>query len=130
MPAGRSPRLPTVDAIVAFHAAFSVSSRRQSRRQVVSFVRRLVRRLVRSASSAAWSSSLPSVACFQLSEEEWARASSDFRGCSWVERFDRRGTEPFELFRSEFGQNSFKNLNSEFLLENNLKIPKFRKIST
>ena len=24
----------------------------------------------------------------------------------WVERFDRRGTEPFELFRSEFGQNS------------------------
>ena len=26
------------------------------------------------------------------------------RGCehSWVERFDRRGTEPFELFRSEF----------------------------
>ena len=23
-----------------------------------------------------------------------------------VERFDRRGTEPFELFRSEFGQNS------------------------
>ena len=27
---------------------------------------------------------------------------------AWVERFDRRGTEPFELFRSEFGQNSFK----------------------
>ena len=25
-----------------------------------------------------------------------------------VERFDRRGTEPFELFRSEFGKNSFK----------------------
>ena len=25
----------------------------------------------------------------------------------WVERFDRRGTEPFELFRSEFGQNSW-----------------------
>ena len=24
----------------------------------------------------------------------------------YVERFDRRGTEPFELFRSEFGQNS------------------------
>ena len=23
----------------------------------------------------------------------------------WVERFDRRGTEPFELFKSEFGQN-------------------------
>ena len=27
---------------------------------------------------------------------------------TWVERFDRRGTEPFELFRSEFGQNSLK----------------------
>ena len=27
---------------------------------------------------------------------------------AWVERFDRRGTEPFELFRSEFGQNSVK----------------------
>ena len=27
---------------------------------------------------------------------------------AWVERFDRRVTEPFELFRSEFGQNSFK----------------------
>ena len=27
---------------------------------------------------------------------------------AWVERFDRRGTEPFELFRSEVGQNSFK----------------------
>ena len=25
-----------------------------------------------------------------------------------VERFDRRGIEPFELFRSEFGQNSVK----------------------
>ena len=25
----------------------------------------------------------------------------------WVERVDRRGTEPFELFRSEFGQNSW-----------------------
>ena len=25
----------------------------------------------------------------------------------WVERFDRRGTEPFELFTSEFGQNSW-----------------------
>ena len=24
-----------------------------------------------------------------------------------VERFDRRGVEPFELFRSEFGQNSW-----------------------
>ena len=32
-----------------------------------------------------------------------------------VERFDRRGTEPFELFRSEFGQNSFKI--QEFSLE-------------
>ena len=27
---------------------------------------------------------------------------------AWVERFDRRGTELFELFRSEFGQKSFK----------------------
>ena len=26
----------------------------------------------------------------------------------FVERFDRRGIEPFELFISEFGQNSFK----------------------
>ena len=33
-----------------------------------------------------------------------------------VERFDRRGTEPFELFRSEFGQNPFKV--QEFSLEN------------
>ena len=33
-----------------------------------------------------------------------------------VERFDRRGTEPFELFRSEVGQNSFKI--QEFSLEN------------
>ena len=27
---------------------------------------------------------------------------------SWVERFGRRETEPNDLFRSEFGQNSFK----------------------
>ena len=33
-----------------------------------------------------------------------------------VERFDRRRTEPFELFRSEFGQSSFKI--QEFSLEN------------
>ena len=33
-----------------------------------------------------------------------------------VERFDGRGTEPFELFRSEFGQNSVKT--QELLLEN------------
>ena len=32
-----------------------------------------------------------------------------------VERFDRRGTEPFELFRSEFGQNSARI--EEILLE-------------
>ena len=32
-----------------------------------------------------------------------------------VERFDRRGTEPFELFRSEFGQNSVRI--KEILLE-------------
>ena len=40
----------------------------------------------------------------------------------WVERFDRRGTEPFELFRSEFGQNSWNRSkfcqNSIHLLEN------------
>ena len=29
------------------------------------------------------------------------------RGRTWVERFGRRGTEPKELFRSEFGQNSW-----------------------
>ena len=33
-----------------------------------------------------------------------------------VERFDRRGIEPFELFTSEFGQNYFKI--QEFSLEN------------
>ena len=38
---------------------------------------------------------------------------------NWVERFDRRVIEPFELFRSELGQNPFKN--QEFSLEN-LKI--------
>ena len=37
-------------------------------------------------------------------------------GAAWVERFDRRGIEPFELFTSEFGQNSFKI--QEFSLEN------------
>ena len=38
-----------------------------------------------------------------------------------VERFDRRGIEPFELFTSEFGQNSFKI--QEFSLEKfNIKI--------
>ena len=26
---------------------------------------------------------------------------------NWVERFDRRGIESFELFRPEFGQNSW-----------------------
>ena len=31
---------------------------------------------------------------------------ADFSVPPWVERFDRRGTEPFELFRSEFAQNS------------------------
>ena len=30
--------------------------------------------------------------------------TSSVSGITWVERFDRRGTEPFELFRSEFGQ--------------------------
>ena len=51
---------------------------------------------------------------------------------SLVERFDRRGTEPFELFTLEFGHNSFKI--QEFSLENskiseNLKISTFPKIS-
>ena len=40
----------------------------------------------------------------------WARVHAG------VERFDRRGTEPNELFRSEFGQNSCKI--QEFSLEN------------
>ena len=36
------------------------------------------------------------------------RTGETFVKC-WVERFDRRGTEPwFELFRSGFGKNSFK----------------------
>ena len=42
-----------------------------------------------------------------------------------VERFGRRGTEPNELFRSEFGQNSFKNLIQEFSLENSKNSEKF-----
>ena len=45
-----------------------------------------------------------------------------FRG--WVERFDRRGTEPFELFRSEFGQNSWnrKKTTKSYFIE----VSKFR----
>ena len=43
---------------------------------------------------------------------------------TYVERFDRRGTEPFELFKSEFGQNSVKI--HCFLLEKNKKIQKNR----
>ena len=35
-----------------------------------------------------------------------------------VERFDRRGIEPFELFTSEFGQNSVK---IEYILLENAK---------
>jgi len=44
-----------------------------------------------------------------------------------VERFDRRGTEPFELFRSEFGQNSFriKEILLEFI-QSSEKSSKFR----
>ena len=52
-----------------------------------------------------------------LDIREAAQAVADFvpidfvfrssRVCTLVERFDRRGTEPFELFRSEFGQNSW-----------------------
>ena len=41
----------------------------------------------------------------------------------WVERFGWRGTEPNELFRSEFGQNSFKI--QEFSLENSKISEKF-----
>ena len=37
---------------------------------------------------------------------------------AWVERFDRRGTEPFELFRSEFGQNSKKTTKSTVAKKN------------
>ena len=43
-----------------------------------------------------------------------------------VERFDGRGTEPFELFTSEFGQNSFKI--QELSLEN-LKFWKMLKLN-
>ena len=39
-------------------------------------------------------------------EAEDAEAAEDAEG--WVERFDRRGIEPFELFTSEFGQNVVK----------------------
>ena len=38
---------------------------------------------------------------------------------SRVERFDRRGTEPFELFSSKFGQNSVK---IQYILIENSKI--------
>ena len=41
-----------------------------------------------------------------------------------VERFVRRGTEPFELFRSEFGQDSVRM--KEILLEFNSIYPKIR----
>ena len=41
-----------------------------------------------------------------------------------VERFGRRGTEPNGLFRSEFGQNSFKI--QEFSLKQSKKIQKFQ----
>ena len=45
-------------------------------------------------------------------EEMWAEAEEDrvseSAACALVERFDRRGIEPFEFFTSEFGQNSVK----------------------
>ena len=43
-------------------------------------------------------------------EEEAAGAVTDCGGgvYAWVERFDRRPIEPFELFTSEFGQNSVR----------------------
>ena len=40
-------------------------------------------------------------------DERGRRAVPD-RERGLVERFDRRGIEPFELFTTEFGQNSFK----------------------
>ena len=57
-------------------------------------------RLVRGAGGAAYgapgAASSSSASSSDAEEEEGAL----------VERFDRRGIEPFELFRSEFGQNS------------------------
>ena len=48
------------------------------------------------------------------------------RSRRWVERFDRRGTEPNELFRSEFGQNSFKIQEFSIFARNFKKIRKFQ----
>ena len=61
----------------------------------------------------AWEMSLHSE---ELSDKAEISLDPERRSVTWAERFDRRGTEPFELFRSEFGQNSFKI--QEFSLEN------------
>ena len=57
---------------------------------------------------------------FGATKDEWAAQVAHFsegrRVIAQVERFDRRGTEPFELFRPEFAQHSVKI--QEFSLEN------------
>ena len=57
-----------------------------------------------------------------------AAAAAAQRVRALVERFDKRGTEPFELFRSEFGQHSVKI--HEFSLENSKFQEKKSEIST
>ena len=42
---------------------------------------------------------------------------------AWVERFDRRGTEPFELFGSKFGPQFCQNLRK--ICQNSSEIVKF-----
>ena len=49
---------------------------------------------------------------------------------TWVERFDRRPIEPFELFTSEFGQNSVRiQENSSRIFRKFLKFEKFSTFS-
>ena len=55
----------------------------------------------------------------------WAFTQTAWR--TLVERFDRRGIEPFELFTSEFGQNSVK---IQYILLENSKIQDFSIFST
>ena len=52
----------------------------------------------------------------------WADAAGPLV-LGWVERFDRRGSEPFELFTSEFGRNSVK---IQYILLLSRKFRKFR----
>ena len=76
-------------------------------------------RFRKAAASAAWCSARALAcfaACFRCRRECFLAggASGSAGSCgppwaafmTWVERFDRRETEPFELFRSEFGQNN------------------------